>query len=368
MSVLTVVTFVAGVGLLLVGAEALVRGASGLALRAGLSAVAIGLTVVAFGTSTPELAVSVGDAVGGRGDLAVGNVVGSNIANILLILGLCALVGGGLVVHQRIVRLDVPLMVGASVLALALAQDGSISRPEGGLLFALIVAYTVWTVRAARREGPEAEDESEDAIDADELEGQPLVRHLAYLVAGLVGLVLGARWMVDSASTVATDLGASELVIGLTVVALGTSMPELATSLVAVLRGHRDIAVGNVVGSNIFNILSVLGLSSLLASGGVRVLEEAQRFDLPVMTAVAVACLPVFFDGYALRRWEGGLFLAYYAAYVTYLVLDATDHAAGDPFRIALFGFAVPLTTITLVVVGVRAWRAHRVEPDPEVA
>ncbi|MCB1003581.1 MAG: calcium/sodium antiporter, partial [Acidimicrobiales bacterium] len=319
--------------------------------------------VVAFGTSAPELAVSTSDAFQGQGNLAIGNVVGSNIANVLLILGLAALVGGGLLVHERIVRLDVPLMVGASLLVTVLALDGSISTVEGGLLFGLIVAYVAWTVRAARREGPEVVAENEEAIDTEALARTPLAMQLGFIVAGLVGLVVGARWLVSAASTVAADLGASELVIGLTVVAIGTSMPELATSIVAVLRGQRDIAVGNVVGSNLFNLLSVLGAAALAAPGGIHVPEAARTFDLPVMTAVAVACLPVFFDGYVLKRWEGAVFFAYYAAYLTYLVLDATDHAAVDPFRLAMAAFVLPLTVLTLVVVGRRAWVSHRAAP-----
>jgi len=360
MSTGTAVTFLAGLVLLVLGAELLVRGAAGLAVRAGLSAVVIGLTVVAFGTSAPELAVSTSDAFKGQGDLAVGNVVGSNIANVLLILGLAALVGAGLVVHERIVRLDVPLMVGASLLVMVLALDGSVSRLEGALLFGLIAVYVAWTVRAARRESPEVVAENEDAIDTEALAATPLALQLGFIVGGLVALVVGARWLVAAASTVAADLGASELVIGLTVVAIGTSMPELATSVVAVLRGQRDIAVGNVVGSNLFNLLSVLGLAAVVAPDGIRVAEAARTFDLPIMTAVAVACLPIFFDGYALRRWEGGVFLAYYVAYLAYLVLDAADHTAADPFGFAMAGFVLPLTVLTLAVVARRAWLAHR--------
>jgi len=368
MSVGTVVTFLAGLALLVAGAELLVRGAAGLAVRAGLSAVVIGLTVVAFGTAAPELAVGTSDAFRGEGNLAVGNVVGSNIANVLLILGLAALVGGGLMVHERLVRLDVPLMVGASLLVTLLALDGSLSTIEGGLLLGLIVAYVAWTVRAARRESPDVVAENEDAIDTEALAATPLVLQLGFILGGLVGLVVGARWLVSAATTVATDLGASELVIGLTVVAIGTSMPELATSLVAVVRGQRDIAVGNVVGSNLFNLLCVLGAAALAAPGGIRVAEAAQTFDLPVMTAVAVACLPVFFDGYVLRRWEGAVFLAYYVAYLGYLVLDATDHAAADPFRTAMVGVVLPLTVLTLVVIGRWAWLAHRAAPAEQRA
>ena len=360
MDAFTIVTFVAGIALLMLGAELLVRGAAGVAVRVGLSSVVIGLTVVSMGTSAPELAVSVRDALDGAGDLAVGNVVGSNIANILLILGVSAAVGAGLVVAERIVRIDVPLMVGVSLLVLVLALDGRISRFEGALLVVLLVVYVTWTVRSARREGPDIVAEHEEAIDVEALRRSSYWVDGLLILAGLAGLVVGAQWLVSSATTVATEFGASELVIGLTVVALGTSMPELATSVVAVLRGQRDIAVGNAVGSNLFNLLGVLGVTAAVASGGIRVLEQAQEFDLPVMTAVAVACLPVFFNGYELKRWEGFLFVGYYVAYTTYLLLDATDATFLDPFRVGMVFFVLPLTTVTLVIVGYRSWKAHR--------
>jgi cation:H+ antiporter len=355
----SILVLLVGLVALVAGAELLVRGASRVAARTGLSSVVIGLTVVAFGTSTPELAVSASATLDGSGGLALGNVVGSNIANVLLILGVSALVGGRLVVAQRIVRLDVPLMIGASLLVLVLALDGSISRIEGGLLVALLIIYTTWTVRSARRESPAVVAEYDEALDPDTLRTTPLGLDLGLVVAGLVFLVVGGRWLVSSASTIAADLGASDLIIGLTVVAAGTSMPELATSLIAVVRGERDIAVGNVVGSNLFNLLGVLGLSATLASGGIEVLDTALRFDLPVMTVVALACLPVFFTGHRLDRWEGAVFLGYYAGYVAYLVLDATDAAAFDPFRDAMAFFVLPLTLVTLGVVGRRALRVR---------
>ncbi len=361
MSLSSVGTFLVGLVILVVGAELMVRGAARLAARTGLSSVVIGLTVVAFGTSTPELAVSVQAALNDKGDLTVGNVVGSNIANVLLILGLSAAVGGGLLVAQRVVRIDVPLMIAASVLTLVLALDDRIGRLEGSVMFALLIAYTVWTVRAARRENGEITAEYDEALEPERLRRTPVAVDLALVLGGLAGLVAGARWLVNGASTIAADLGASDLVIGLTVVAVGTSMPELATSVVAALRGERDIAVGNVVGSNLFNLLGVLGLTAAVSPSPIAIGAAAQSFDLPVMTAVAVACLPVFFSGYELRRWEGTLFVAYYVAYVTYLVLDATDHAALGPFAAAMTLFVLPLTAITLAVVAVRSWRRRPV-------
>lgn len=356
---MTYVLLVVGFVVLVGGAEVLVRGASSLAVRTGLSPVVVGLTVVAFGTSAPELAVSVGAARSGQAGLAIGNVVGSNIANVLLVLGVSALVGGGLVVAQKVVRIDAPIMVVASVLVLVLALDGRIGGVEGGVLVAGIAVYVVWTVVAALRGDDEAVvAEYEEAFGSPPR--RPVALDLGQLFGGVLLLVLGSRWLVDSATDIATTLGVSDLVIGLTVVALGTSAPELATSVVAAVRGERDIAVGNVVGSNIFNLLSVLGVTAIVAPGGLPVSDDALRLDLPVMLAVAIACLPIFFTGYEIRRWEGALFVAYYVAYLAFLVLDAIGSGLQEPFVIVMSVFVIPLTALTLAVVAVREWRERR--------
>lgn len=356
----TILLLIAGLALLIIGAEILVRGASRLAAAFGISPLVIGLTVVAFGTSSPELAVSVQSALAGQADIALGNVVGSNIFNILFILGISALIIP-LVVAQQLVRLDVPIMIGVSVLVYLFGLNGQISRLEGLLLFAGIVAYTGFLIRQSRKETKEVQEEyAQEFGDGKPRGAGQYLLNLVLVVAGLALLVLGARWLVDSAVSLAQALGLSELIIGLTIVAAGTSMPEVATSIVAAIRGERDIAVGNVVGSNIFNLLAVLGLTSLVAPDGVPVPAAALAFDLPVMTAVAVACLPVFFTGFRIARWEGALFLGYYAAYVLYLILDATQHDALPLFSNVMLLFVVPLTVLTLVVLVVRQRRARR--------
>lgn len=355
----TILFFVLGGAFLIAGAELLVRGASRLAVAAGISPLVVGLTVVAFGTSAPELAVTVGAAWSGQADVALGNVVGSNIGNVLLILGLSAVVAP-LVVSQRLVRLEVPLMIGVSVLTLLLALDGRIGRADGLLLFAGIVIYTVFAVRQSRREEAAVRTEYAEAIPGEAPSKVRWGLDVGAIVAGLVLLVLGARWLVAGAVAAAAALGVSELVVGLTVVAMGTSLPELATSVLAAVRGQRDIAVGNVVGSNIFNLLAVLGLGGIVAPAGVPVAEAALSFDLPVMIAVAVACLPIFFTAHCISRWEGWLFLAYYGAYVAYLVLDSAEHDALPAFSTALAWFALPLTAVTLAVLSYRATRSGR--------
>jgi cation:H+ antiporter len=350
---------VGGGATLVAGAELLVRGAARLATAAGISPLIIGLTVVAFGTSAPELAVTVGAAVAGQADVAVGNVVGSNIFNVLFILGLSALIVP-LVVAQQLVRLDVPLMIGVSVLVLLLALDGTIGRLDGLLLFAGIVAYTTLLIRISRRETTAVKAEYAEAFGEPPAQRSSWYLDIVLLLAGLGLLILGARWLVEAAVATAMALGVSELVIGLTIVAAGTSLPEVATSVLASIRGERDIAVGNVVGSNLFNLLAVLGLGAIVAPDGVPVAASALAFDIPVMIAVAIATLPVFFTGYRIARWEGLLFLSYYIAYATMLVLAATENAFHASARAAMLYFLLPLTAITLLLLVVRALRTER--------
>ena len=353
---------VVGLAMLVVGGELVVRGASGLALAFGISPIVVGLTVVAFGTSSPELAVSLGATLGGDPDVAIGNVVGSNIYNILLVLGLATLVRP-LIVQQQLIRFDVPLVIGASALLWLLVLDGALSRLEGGLLFSLLVAYVLISIRSGRKEPKSVTEEYREAIEPSD-QDRSRARDLLLFAAGLVALVIGAQTLVAGATDLARSLGVSELILGLTVVALGTSMPELVTSVVAVLRDQRDIAVGNVVGSNIFNLLGVLGLTAIAAPDGVSVASSAIAFDIPVMTAVAVACLPLLFTGRILRRWEGALFVAYAAMYTAYLVLDATAHALRDDLAGAMIWFVLPLTAVTLVTVVVAEVRGRARAPS----
>lgn len=353
MSIWMIFLLLAGFVLLIGGAELLVRGASQLAADLGISPLVIGLTVVAFGTSSPELAVSVLSAHSGQAGIALGNVVGSNICNILLILGLSALVAP-LVVARQVVRLEVPIMIGVSLLLVLFALDGVIGRWEGGLFFAGVIVYIVWTIRRSRRENREQSPPAEaPAAGGSSSRGVQVLQ----IVGGLVLLGVGSKWLVDGAVAVATFFGVSDLVIGLTVVAIGTSLPELATSVLASLRGQRDIAVGNVVGSNIFNILVVLGLTAIFAPAGVPVPQSALTFDLPVMLVVAVACLPIFLTGHLIARWEGGLFFAYYIAYTLFIVLTAMQHHGLSMFTQAMAGFVIPLTLVTLAV---SLWRARQ--------
>ena len=348
-----VLMFLAGLAVLVVGADVLVRGASRLAVSFGVSPLVVGLTVVAFGTSAPEMAVSVGSALAGSPDLAIGNVVGSNIANVLLILGISALITP-LLVDEQIIRQEIPIMIGASALLVVMALDGNIGLLESIVLFALVIAYTVFLVIQSRRASKAVQDEFETGIPTSTWDSHWAVQ-IGLIAAGLAMLVVGADWLVDAAVAFARAFGVSDLVIGLTVVAVGTSMPEIATSIVAAMRGQRDIAVGNVVGSNVFNILAVLGAAGIASGAGLPVSEAARNFDLWVMLAVAFACLPIMITGREIARWEGVVFLAYYAAYTAWLVLQAQQHASVPAFSGIMLGYVMPITVITIVVSIVRS-------------
>lgn len=362
MDLLDVGRIVAGLALLVLGGELLVRGASALARRVGISSLVVGLTVVSAATSAPELAVTVGAVLRDEPGLAVGNVVGSNIVNVLLILGLSALVVP-LAVKQRLVRFDLPWMVVLSIGLLLVSLDGRIGAVDGVVLLAAVVLHTVLTVVIGRRGAPVpaaapsgdrgaggGTGGAEDVRTEEEPPPASVPRSVLLVVLGIALLVAGATLLVEGAVSIATSLGVSSLVVGLTVVAVGTSLPELATSVIAVRRGERDLAVGNVVGSNIFNIGVVLGLPALISPGGIPVSGAAVALDIPVMLAAAVALLPIAFTGFAVARWEGALFVALYAAYTGYVVLAATEHDALEGFSWTMAWFVLPLVALTLAV------------------
>lgn len=343
----------AGLAALYYGGELLVRGAAALASAVGVSRVVIGLTVVAFATSAPELAVSVQSALQGRADLALGNVVGSNITNVLMILGAAA-VTAPLVIARQIVRLDVPAMIAVAVLSYAVAIDGEVSRTDGAILFGLLLVYITYQIRANRNADPEA-------APSGNASGS-LAKNIGLVGVGVAMLVIGGQWLVEGGVTLARMLGLDELVIGLTIIAAGTSLPELATSIIAARRGEREIAVGNVVGSNIFNLLGVLGMSALVTPGGVPVASAAVAFDMPVMIGASVACLPLFARKHEIATWEGWVFLAYYAAYTIYLLLDSAEHAILPLYSGVMLWFVLPLTALTVLVLLGREWRARKAE------
>ncbi len=355
MDLMTLTLLFLGFVLLTVGADILVQGASDLAVTLGISPIIVGLTIVAFGTSAPELAVNINAAWTGNPDIAVGNVVGSNILNILLVLGVAAVIAP-ISVHKRMIKLEVPLMIGVSCLLLFLSYDGLLNRWDGLLLSAGILFYTIFTIKNASSYNLDDVDLPEEIAESGG-KSTSLIKQLIFIVVGLGLLVQGSDWLVDGAVAIAKYYGISELVIGLTVISIGTSLPELATVISASLRGKQDLVVGNVVGSNLFNILLVIGFTSLIAPNGLTVSETAIWFDMPVMIAAALACLPIFFSDYLIERWEGGLFLAYYFAYTAYLFLNATHNSGLSTFNTVMVWFVMPITAITLIAFSWGFWK-----------
>ncbi len=353
----TILLFLAGLVILILGADLLVRGASRLAAAFGVSPLVIGLTIVAIGTASPEVAVSLQAAWNGQADLTLGNVLGSNIFNILFILGVTSVVAP-IVIAEQLIRKDAPIMLGASLLALILALDGTLGWLDGGILLLGLCVYTIFALQQSKRESREVQKEyAQEYAEKEMRTTRNTVMNIVLIGIGLGLLVLGSNWLVDSAVVIAKALGVSELVIGLTIVAAGTSLPEVATSVIAAWKGESDIAVGNAVGSNIFNLLGVLGLGALLAPGGISVVGSVLRFDFPVMVFVALVSLPVFYIDNRISRVEGALLLGYYFLYLTYIIMGASKSSALPGVTLFLVLF-VPVTFVALVTVAIHSARS----------
>ncbi len=322
-SVNAMLLLLAGFVLLALGAELVVRTATRLAVSLGVTPMMIGLTVVAVGTSMPELVVAIVAGRQGSGGLAVGNISGTNMLNILFILGLTALLRP-LPLHLRVLKLDLPVMVVAAGMMAAMAWDGSISRLDGGLLCGAAVIYTAALIRLGRNESQAVKAEFEQMCAGDS-PGRECERHRVrdsmLLAAGIGSTILGAQWLVDGAVDVARVLNVSEELIGLTIVAIGTSAPEFATTVVATIRDARDVAIGNLLGSSIYNILAILGIATVVTPGGFAVERQLLLVDIPLMLGVALLCIPVFVTGRQVSRAEGGLFVGTYLAYLTWLLV-----------------------------------------------
>nr|WP_286916822.1 MULTISPECIES: calcium/sodium antiporter [Pseudomonas] len=336
----------AGLLLLIAGAEWLVRGAVRLAAALKVRPLVVGLGVVALGSSVPQLAVSLQATFVGTPDIAVGSLVGSNIFSLLVTLGLSALIIP-LRVSRQLLRLDIPLLIGASALVFGLAWNEQLGRLEGGILLLGLVGYLGVLWRQSRHPGRVATPQGT----------APWLKCLGMMLGGLLLLVAGSHWLLEAALELATDFGLSDRVIGLTIVAVGTSLPELATSLVAALRGHREIAVGNVIGSNLFNLLGVLGLTAVLAPAPLSVSPNALDFDLPVMLGVTLLCLPLFYSGYRVTRVEGLVLLGLYAAYGLHVVTFTTGMPLAARLEELMLFYVLPVLAAVVLWGTLRAWR-----------
>ncbi|UMZ15167.1 calcium/sodium antiporter [Pseudomonas sp. MPFS] len=353
------IQLISGLLMLIAGAELLVRAAVRLVARLHVRPLLIGLTIVAFGSSAPQMAISLQATLGGSTDIAVGSVIGSSIFNILVTLGLSALIIP-LRVSRQLVRLDIPLMIGASLLVFALAYNEHLTPLDGAVLLAALVLYLGLLLRQSRHSTRQHTGEPTGRRKA-----APWFSSLLLILLGLGLLVFAGHLLLGAAVTVADDLGLSERVMGLTVIAISASLPQLATSLLAALRGQRDIAVGNVIGSNLFNLLGVLGFTALVAPTPLSVSPNALDFDLPVLLGVALLCLPVFYSGYRVTRAEGLLFLGLYLAYGLHVMSFTTGMPLAGKLEHLMLFFILPALVAFLLFSSLRAWRRQHKKETP---
>lgn len=320
--------FVTGLAVLIYAAELVVRGGSQLALSLGIRPLILGITVVAIGTSTPELAVGLTAASSGSGGIAVGNIAGTNMVNLLLILGLSALIRP-LPLHLQTLKLDLPMMLVATLLMTALAWDGLLSRMDGAIMLTVAIIYTYALLRISRRESQRVRQEFREEYGADAIakqlsQAENRSIQLGILLAGIALSVLGAHWLVSGAVDLARSFGWSESIIGLTIVAIGTSAPELVTTMYGTWKNERDVAIGNLMGSSIYNILAILGFICLIPSQSIVVERDLLTFDIPLLAGLMLICIPVFVSGSRISRPEGGIFVCLYLGYLSWLLLIRT--------------------------------------------
>jgi cation:H+ antiporter len=320
-----IIWIVLGLVALIAGAELIVRGGTRVAARLRIPPIIIGLTIVSVGTSVPELAVGIEAANRGNGSLAVGNIAGTNVVNLLLILGTSALLRP-LALTMQTLRIDLPVMGVVAIGFLAMCWNGQLSRLEGGVMVAAGIVYTLLIIYLARRESSDAKEEfaAEFGAKPSVHPAAMLMLSVAMLGVGIAIVVVGSDWLVDGAATLARGWGVSEALIGLTIVAIGTSSPELATTIIGTLRNDRDVAVGNLLGSSIYNILAIMGITCLVPATGVAIERDLVHIDIPFMVGATLACIPVFLSGRRVTRIEGGVFVAAYVAYLVYLVTVRT--------------------------------------------
>lgn len=344
------ITFIAGLAALIGGAELFLKGVDHFGIKWRVSPLIMGLTVVAFATGAPELAVSIQAATSGNTDLVLGNIIGSNIANILLILGISAMIKP-LAVKLRVVQIDVPIVIAASVLLFIIAFDGELTKLDGVWLLLGLVAYSIFTffqIKKERRENVHETDMEEE--ESKLLTGWKFyAKNIGFLIIGMGLIIQGSDWMVQSAVEIATILGLSELVIGLTIVSIGTSLPEVATSIATIRKGNADMAVANVMGSNLYNILLTLGLTVVIAPNILTVSPAALALNLPFMVAVSIACIPIFIAGFDITKLDGFIFLFYYGSYLTYLILEAFGSPFMPTIQMSFLYAIIPATIIYMI-------------------
>ncbi len=350
--------FILGLALLLGGAELFVMSALGLAKLTGGSRLLIGMTIVAFGTSAPELAIGVIGVLEQHADIGLGNIIGSNIFNILFVLGLASLISP-LYVDLRVILRDIPILFGISVTFFLMTLDHAIHNYEAIILFAILAGYFVYLFRYSSERSNVIAPELKEP-EAEPFTAMMLAKKSVFILIAIAMLTIGSHWLVSGTARIAANFGISELVISLTLVALGTSLPEIATSVVAVRKKEYEMLFGNIIGSCIFNIIAVPVAMALLYSEPLSIDSEIINLDLPVMMVSVIACLPIFISDRRMSRFEGILFLVYYFAYIFVLYLKEFSGSILTEYKTIILTLIVPMTAITLVVVTYRAIRYRR--------
>lgn len=335
---------------LIIAAEVMLKGSLGLANALNVSPLVIGLTVVAFGTSAPELAINISSLAAGHGDIAIGNVIGSNIFNVLFILGITTLFYP-LRVTQKVIRVDIPIMIFLYVLVWLMSLNGFLSFWEGVFFVSGLVFYILFSIRSAKKEAKSIRKEY--AKEFSSAKTMSKIKSVVFISLGVLGLALASKFFVGSATELAILMNLSELIIGLTVVACGSAAPEVVISITAARKGESDIAVGNIIGSCIFNILCVLGFTVLLFPNQ-EITRAAINFDIPIMVVSSVLCIPLFMTDMKVSRWEGAVLVLSFVSYISWITLDSTDHDAAEPFGKFVMFFLVPIMASAVLFTFVR--------------
>lgn len=349
--------FVIGLGLLLGAAEGLVRGTAKVARLIGKSSLFIGLTITAFGTSAPELVVGISGQLTHNSDIGLGNIVGSNIFNIFFVLGLAALIRPIIVSRPAIWR-DIPILLLVSILFFLFASNGTVGAVESILLLITLILYLYYLARISGERPEASSDVSVTSAAAKAPVNLPST--LLWIVASIAAMAFGAHMVVAGAVSIAANLGVTELVSGLTIVAVGTSLPEIATTVAAVRKGEHELAIGNVIGSCLFNMVAVPAGMALVGTGGLAVSVDALTIDIPVMILAVIVCLPVFFSGHRISRYEGALFLLYYLVYFLLLYSRSISDSYLNQYQTELAVFAIAVIAVTIIVIAYRTTRYYR--------
>lgn len=349
---MTTLLIIGGLALLILGGEILIKSSTNLASRLGMKPIVIGLTIIAMGTSAPEIIINLSSISEGHSSLALGNILGSNIFNILFILGISALITP-LIINQKLIKIDIPILIILTITVWIFSLDLNLSFNEGIILFILLILFIIFSIKFSKKESPEVIKEYENEFSTPR---KSLLLTIIYFCMGLTLLLLGSHYLVNGSVSLARSWGISELIIGITILACGSGTPEVVISVMAARKKEYDIAIGNIIGSCIFNILFVLG-TSIIIFPNQPIPPEALNFDIPIMILTSIICLPICLSDQKVSRIEGLLLLLYFVSYISFIILNSSGHDAIEPFGKIVGLFFIPITMITLFIISLKELR-----------